>query len=180
MLLDLIAGAIVAAWVYLIAARGLFWMTSERDEDGPAPANWPQVTAVIPARDEAQGVSETVGSLLRQDYPGSLAIVLVDDQSTDGTADVARRAAAEAGAADRLTVLPGTALPPGWTGKLWAMYQGIQHVGAGEYLLLTDADIVYERDALIRLVSKAAAENLVLNSWMVKLRCQSIAERALI
>ena len=81
------------------------------------------VTAVIPARDEAEGVGETIASLLRQDYPGPFSIVLVDDQSTDGTAEVARRAAAAA--ADRLTVLPGAALPAGWTGKLWAMKQGV-------------------------------------------------------
>jgi hopene-associated glycosyltransferase HpnB len=157
-------------------------MAAVRDEGGPPVENWPKVTAVIPARDEADGVGETIGSLLRQDYRGEFSIVLVDDQSTDGTADAARRAAAEASAAERLTVIAGATLPQGWTGKLWAMKQGIDHArtGAPTYLLLTDADIVYERDALSRLVAKAHGENLALTSWMVKLRCESFAERALI
>jgi hopene-associated glycosyltransferase HpnB len=182
MTLNLLAAAALAAWFYLVVARGSFWMTVERDESGPIPDHWPAVTAVIPARDEAESVGETVGSLLRQDYPGALSIVLVDDQSTDGTAEVARQAAQSARATDRLTVLGGSSLPDGWTGKLWAMKQGIDHAAAGEptYLLLTDADISYARDALSRLVAKAQGGGFVLTSWMVKLRCESLAERALI
>jgi hopene-associated glycosyltransferase HpnB len=178
----LTASAALAVWIYLIAGRGGFWVGNDRDEGGPEPDSWPSVMTVIPARDEAEGVGETVGSLLRQDYRGPLAVILVDDQSTDGTAEVARGAAAAAGAADRLTVVAGAALPAGWTGKLWAMNQGIERAQAGEptYLLLTDADIVYAPDALARLVSRAQAERLVLNSLMVKLRCESFAERALI
>ena len=181
-MVNLIACAALAVWIYLLTARGGFWMAAVRDEGGPIPGNWPKVTAVIPARDEADGVGETIGSLLRQDYPGAFTIVLVDDQSTDGTADVAQHAAEQAAATDRLTVLPGAQLPTGWTGKLWAMKQGIDHAATGEpkYLLLTDADITYEPDALSRLVAKAENENLALTSWMVKLRCESLAERALI
>ena len=89
--------------------RGGFWLASERDNGGPTPAAWPAVTAVIPARDEAEGVGDTIASLLKQDYPGAFSVILVDDQSTDGTADVARHAAGAA--ADRLIVVPGTALP---------------------------------------------------------------------
>ena len=182
MLLNLIACTALAVWIYLIAARGGFWTVTVRDDGGPAPKRWPKVAAVIPARDEADGVGETIRSLLAQDYPGQCSIVLVDDQSTDGTADVSRRAATELGAADRLTVLAGTALPDGWTGKLWAMKQGIDAAAGREptYLLLTDADIVYERDALTRLVAKAEDRALVLTSWMVQLRCETFAERALI
>jgi hopene-associated glycosyltransferase HpnB len=182
MLLNLIACTALAVWIYLIAARGGFWTAAVRDDGGQTPKQWPAVTAVIPARDEADGVGEMIRSLLGQDYPGLFSIVLVDDQSTDGTADVARRAAAEANAAERLTVLAGAALPEGWTGKLWAMKQGIDAAAQREptYLLLTDADIVYERDALARLVAKAEDRALVLTSWMVKLRCETFAERALI
>ena len=183
MLINLLACAALAVWLYLLAARGGFWMAAVRDDrGGPPPENWPKVTAVIPARDEAGSVGETIGSLLRQDYPGEFSVVLVDDQSSDGTADAARRAAAQAGGAGRLTVIAGAALPAGWTGKLWAMKQGIDHAASGEptYLLLTDADIVYERDALSRLVAKARNDDLALTSWMVKLRCESFAERALI
>ncbi len=182
MVANLIAAAAFAVWAYLIAARGGFWRTAERDDVAPqiSPAVWPAVTAVIPARDEAEGVGEAIASLLAQDYPGPFAIILVDDQSTDGTADVARRAAASA--AGRLTVLSGAALPAGWTGKLWAVKQGVDLAlkSAPDYLLLTDADIVYAPDTLTRLVGRSQAEGLVLNSLMAKLRCESFAERALI
>ena len=178
----LIACTALAVWIYLLTARGGFWMAAVRDEGGPPVERWPKVTAVIPARDEAEGVGETIGSLLRQDYRGEFSIVLVDDQSTDSTADMARRTAEEANAADRLTIISGATLPQGWTGKLWAMKQGIDHARDGDptFLLLTDADIVYERDALSRLVAKAQSEDLALTSWMVKLRCESLTERALI
>jgi hopene-associated glycosyltransferase HpnB len=175
-----LALAALAVWIYLIAGRGGFWLAAERDGEGPPPAAWPNVVAVIPARNEAEGVGETVGSLLQQDYPGALLIVLVDDQSTDDTADIARRAAAAA--PDRLIVVRGATLPAGWTGKLWAMKQGVEHADARNpaYLLFTDADIVYAADALRRLVAEAEAKSLVLSSLMAKLNCESFAERALI
>ena len=179
MVANLVASAAFAVWMYLIMGRGGFWLAAERDDEGPAPLAWPAVTVIIPARDEAQSVGETIASLLRQDYPGPFSVILVDDQSTDGTAEVARHAAA---AADRLTILSGAALPAGWTGKPWAIKQGIEHAQISEptYLLLTDADIVYAPDALTRLVSQAQANGLVLNSLMVMLRCESFAERAFI
>jgi len=180
MVVILLAAAALAVWVYLIAGRGGFWLATERDAGGPAPPAWPAVTAVIPARDEAEGVGQTVASLLQQDYPGPFSIILVDDQSSDGTAEAARHAAAAA--PDRLTIVPGAALPAGWTGKLWAMKQGLERALIGEptYLLFTDADIVYGPDALTRLVSQAQANGLALNSLMVALRCESFAERAFV
>jgi hopene-associated glycosyltransferase HpnB len=180
--IDLIASMVLAIWLYLIAARGGFWRAADRD-DAPLPAEppaggWPAVTAVIPARDEAECVGETVASLLRQDYAGPFAVVLVDDQSRDGTGQVARDAAVALGAADRLTVLPGRTLPAGWTGKLWAQQQGVEQAGeAPRYLLLTDADIVYTPDALSSLVARAEPGGFVLTSLMAKLRCKSFAER---
>ncbi len=115
MMANLIAAAAFAVRAYLLAGRGGFWLAAERD-DGTAPSTglavWPAVTAVIPARDEDQGVGQAIASLLAQDYPGSFTVILVDDQSTDGTAGVALQAAA---APDRLTVLSGAALPEGWT-----------------------------------------------------------------
>ncbi len=178
----LLASATLATWLYLTVARGGFWRAAERDGNGPAPAVWPRVVAVIPARDEAEGIGETVGSLLRQGYAGAFSVIVVDDQSSDDTAEVARRAAAAAGAAARLTVLPGADLPADWTGKLWAMKQGVERARmlAPAYVLLTDADIDYDPDILARLVAQSETRNLVLNSLMVRLRCQSFAERALI
>jgi hopene-associated glycosyltransferase HpnB len=180
-----IAALAVAIWLYLLFARGAFWLAAERD-DGivPPPAVWPRVTAVIPARDEAEGIGETISSLVRQDYAGEWSIVLVDDNSSDGTAELARQAAAALGAEARLTIVTGAPLPPGWTGKLWALKQGIDAAQAApappDYLLLTDADIVYGPGVVGSLVARAEAGRLVLTSLMVKLRCESFAERALI
>ena len=131
MVLEGIAALAAAIWLYLVFARGGFWLCSERQEGGPAdvariavrPGR--SVTVVIPARDEADGIAETIGSLLRQDYAGAFKIVLVDDNSSDGTADVARRCAGEANAAERLEIIAGQPLPRGWTGKLWAVKQGV-------------------------------------------------------
>ncbi len=179
---DLIASMVLAIWLYLIAARGGFWRAAERDDEAVAPPGaWPAVAAVIPARDEAGCVGQTVTSLLRQNYPGELTVIVVDDQSCDGTAEVARGAATLIGAGERLTVLPGRPLPAGWTGKLWAQQQGVEFVVTGTtpptYLLLTDADIVYAEDAVASLVARADQRGLVLTSLMAKLRCKSFAER---
>jgi hopene-associated glycosyltransferase HpnB len=178
-----IALAALAIWLYLLFGRGRFWRATERDNWGAgAPQWWPAVTAVVPARDEAEVIGESLASLLAQDYPGDLRVIIVDDQSRDGTAEVAQGAAATANAAERLTVLSGKPLPPGWTGKLWAMQQGIERAEETkpEYLLLTDADIAYVPDTLRNLVAQSQARGLVLTSLMAKLRCESFAERALI
>ncbi len=178
-------------WVYLLLGRGLFWRCSERDTAVPSareapsretPIVWPDIVAIIPARDEADLVGESVGSLLRQDYPGRFSIVVVDDQSSDGTAVAASAAASAMPLADRLRVIQGRSLPRGWTGKLWGMSQGLAAVEAGggdppEFVLFTDADIVYAPHMLRRLVAIARCKESVLTSLMVKLRCESPAER---
>jgi hopene-associated glycosyltransferase HpnB len=194
MILEGLAVVAVAIWLYLVFARGWFWLCSERHETAPsqgAPTtlpssspSWPSFTVVIPARNEADGIGETVGSLLRQDYPVPFTIILVDDDSSDGTADVARRAAAALNASERLQIVDGRPLPRGWTGKLWAVKQGVEaaHLAsnAPHYILLSDADIVYAPDVLSALVARAVSNKLVLASLMVKLRCESFAERSLI
>ena len=191
---DLIASMVLAIWLYLVAARGGFWRGRQRDDEVPTHAGapdgiWPDgdspdIAAIIPARDEAACVGETVASLLRQAYPGAFHVIVVDDQSRDATAAVARAAAAALGADGRLTVLSGRALPAGWTGKLWAQQQGVDHAAAmappPRYLLFTDADIVYAPDVLRGLVVRAGNGGLVLTSLMVKLRCRSFAERLFI
>jgi hopene-associated glycosyltransferase HpnB len=182
---DIIGSIVLAIWLYLVAARGRFWRAAERDDKDPPPDNaamlWPPVCAVIPARDEAETVGETVASLLRQNYAGQLTVILVDDQSRDATAQGAREAAAACGAPDRLVVIAGRPLPTGWTGKLWAQNQGVEFAGsmpdAPDYLLLTDADIAFAPGAVTSLVARSQKDGLVLNSLMVKLRCKSFAER---
>jgi hopene-associated glycosyltransferase HpnB len=175
----------LAAWLYLVIARGGFWRCAERDdEESPAPTVWPAVAAVVPARNEAETVAASIGSLLRQDYPGPFTVILVDDDSSDATAAVARETATTAGLSARLQVVSGAPLPPGWAGKLWAVKQGIESATrlpeAPTYLLLTDADIVHASNSLHRLVARAEAHGLVLASLMAKLRCTSFAERLLV
>jgi hopene-associated glycosyltransferase HpnB len=185
MIIESLAFLGLAVWLYLVIARGGFWLCRERDDwKSTPPAIWPRVAVVIPARNEALGVGECVASLLRQNYPGEWAVILVDDDSSDGTGDVALRSAAALDQQARLRVVAGQPLPPGWTGKLWAVKQGIEATQAkdkpADYLLLTDADIVYEPGVLKALVTHAASKKLVLTSLMVKLRCESLAERGLI
>lgn len=184
--LIVIASIGLAAWLYLLLFNGGFWLSSEREEAEqnkyPEPRVWPRVTAVIPARNEADMLPASLTSLVQQNYPGAFSIVLVDDQSTDGTADVARAIAA---ASQReITIIGGTPLPPRWTGKVWAMHQGIAAASAGDappdYLLLTDADIGYRSDVLKSLVIGSTANGRAMTSVMAKLKCDSLAERWLV
>jgi hopene-associated glycosyltransferase HpnB len=177
---EVIALAALAVWLYLLFARGAFWRCTERDVGtAPQPATWPPVAAVVPARNEADAIGRSIAALLAQDYRGPWSVVLVDDDSSDGTAEVARAAAGAAAA--KLAVVAGRGPPPGWTGKLWAVKQGIDAAMAlpqpPDYLLLTDADIVHSPDSVSRLVAHAEHRRLVLTSLMVKLRCESFAER---
>jgi hopene-associated glycosyltransferase HpnB len=181
----------LAIWCYLLLGRGRFWLCGERDTalastprgTQAGEPQRPSITAIVPARDEAATISQCVSSLLRQDYDGPFAVVLVDDQSSDDTAAIASAAARALDASRRLTILSGTNVPPGWTGKLWAMNQGIAAIESAtppEFVLFTDADIAYEPQALRRLVEIAQARRSVLSSYMVKLRCESRAERLLV
>lgn len=176
-----IALAALLAWAVLLFGRGWFWLARDDDADAaglPDPPAWPAVTAIVPARDEAETIAETVRSLLAQDYPGLFRLVVVDDRSTDGTGDLARAAAA---GDPRLSVVTGAARPAGWTGKLWALQQGLEAAGPVQGLLLfTDADIRHAPDSLRLLVRRQRAEGRVLVSLMARLRCESPAERWLI
>ena len=177
-----VASIALAVWLYLLLARGAFWRCSERDDWGPAELpTWPRVAAVVPARDEADCIGDSIGSLLSQDYGGAWTVILVDDDSSDGTAEIARRVA---NADARLRVVGSRGLPAGWTGKLWAAKQGVDAASAlpqpPDYLLLTDADIVHAPDSVSRLVAHAERRHLVLTSLMVKLNCESFAECATI
>ena len=177
-----IAVAALAAWAVLLLGRGFFWLARDDDRNAtalPEPAAWPAVAVLVPARDEAETIGETVRSVLAQDYPGPLRLLVVDDRSTDGTADLARAAAP---GDPRLSVLAGGPRPPGWTGKLWALHQGAGalHGDPAPLLLLTDADIRHRPDSLRSLARRALAGRLVLASLMVRLRCESPAERWLI
>jgi hopene-associated glycosyltransferase HpnB len=177
-----IGAAGLAIWVYLIVARGGFWQCREQDTVDPGePPAWPAVAAVVPARDEAEHVARSIGSLLSQDYPGPLTVILVDDDSSDGTAEIAERVAATI-PRHGFIAIKSSPLPPGWTGKLWALKQGIEAAETLSdrpiYLLFTDADIVHATDNVRWLVARAQAGGFVLTSLMAKLRCESLAERS--
>lgn len=170
-------------WFYCVFFRGNYWRARTTDETRPqTPAEWPTIVAVIPARNEADSISDSLTSLLAQDYPGRFSIVLVDDNSEDETAVIAQEASRKAASAVPLTILRGEPLPEHWTGKLWAVHQGIDAAGEAkpDFLLLTDADIVYKNDVLRWLASHSLAHGTVLTSLMAKLRCESLAERAFI
>jgi hopene-associated glycosyltransferase HpnB len=177
----IISAVAAAVWFYLIVCRGGFWRVPD-DAAGAGPPPARSVVAVIPARDEADVIGPAVASLLAQDYRGELHIVVVDDRSGDGTAAAAHAAADTANAADRLTVVTAEPLPAGWTGKLWAVRQGIATASPRhpDYLLLTDADILHAPDNLARLVAQAERGGHDLVSLMVRLHCRGFWERLLV
>ncbi|MEU7066771.1 glycosyltransferase [Streptomyces sp. NPDC046161] len=181
------AYASLAAWLWLTLAQGMFWRTDVRLPPRTAPARWPSVAIVVPARDEAEVLPRSLPSLLAQDYPGAAEVILVDDGSTDGTADLARCLAGELPGLPLTIVSPG-APDPGWTGKLWALRHGIAHARTArtartaepEYLLLTDADIAHEPDSLRELVAAATSARLDLVSQMARLRVATYWERLVV
>ena len=169
----LLAAIALGVWVYLLLGHGAFWRDGERLEAG-RPSAAPGVTVVVPARDEALGVQGCLRSLLAQDYAGEFRVILVDDRSADGTGAMAR-ALDDA----RLRVIDGAARPAGWSGKLWAVAQGVAQA-EGEYLLLTDADIEHAPTHLSALVAQAERGGFDLVSEMVALNGASAAERWLV
>jgi hopene-associated glycosyltransferase HpnB len=196
----------LAVWLGLLATG--FWLCSERDDAVRVrePEHWPEVVAVIPARNEADVIQRSLGSVAAQDYPGTFRVVLVDDNSTDGTGAIARSIASPSPSGEGLgwglsanaapagqppppapplkgrglDVLPGKPLPPGWTGKLWALSQGIAEAGQPRLLWLTDADIEHAPDTLRRLVGISLTKDRRLVSFMAQLHCKTWPERALV
>lgn len=178
MIWNVLGALALVVWAVLLFGRHGWWLAAERDtRDVPSePSHWPAVTAVVPARDEADVIARSIGSLATQDYSGDFRIVLVDDSSGDGTGDIARGLGS-----NRVEVLTGAPLAAGWTGKLWAVSQGVAHAGeAPTYLWLTDADIEHAPDTLRTLVARAEGEGRALVSLMAKLRCDTLAERMLV
>jgi hopene-associated glycosyltransferase HpnB len=164
--------ACAAVWVYILTARLNFGQSFAcGGAPQPAEVRKTSVAAIIPARNEASSVAAALESLSLQRLSGPFRIIVVDDESEDPTAAIALRYA---------TVIRGGPRPPGWTGKLWAVSQGVAKAGSPDYFLLTDADIVHAPDNLSSLLARAQNEGFDLVSYMVELRCRSFAERALI
>jgi hopene-associated glycosyltransferase HpnB len=206
----ILAGISLLIWSVLTFLRGAFWQLRPFDDDlhpastasnvchpersegsqpttsqapigGDEPRKWPRIVAVLPARNEADSIARAVESLITQDYPGEFRIVVVDDHSQDDTASLAQKTADRHGASDRLTVTQAAPLQPGWTGKLWALKQGVgQAAAATDYFWFTDADITHDPDTLQRLVARADSQKLDLVSLMVLLQAKTVPERLLI
>lgn len=192
--LGVLAALAAAAWVYLLAGHGGYWRTDQRLPDGVDPAGWAAVVAVVPARDEAAMLPQTLPTLLAQHYPGPFEVVVVDDRSGDGTAEVA--AALGRDARRPLRVVAGAPPPPGWVGKVWAMAQGVDATrpappsevrtgfcaqpGSAGYVLFTDADIAWQPWTLRDLVVAAESDDQDLVSQMALLRADTAWERLIV
>jgi hopene-associated glycosyltransferase HpnB len=164
-----VAALALAGWLGVLLGTSRAWDLRPIAEDEPAPpdpASWPSVAVLVPARNEADLLPETLAAMRAQDYPGAWHLVVVDDRSTDATGDLA--------------TVSGGELPHGWVGKVWALEQARRAAGEPDYYLLTDADIRHAPGSLRRLVAESEAAGLALNSRMARLRCESGAERLLI
>jgi GT2 family glycosyltransferase len=207
-----LAALSLGIWLYLFVARGNFWRLRVDDDQAEyrPQQNWPRVAAIVPARNEAETIGQTVAALLEQVYPGEFSITVVDDHSEDETSQIARRTAKENAAGSRVGIHSASALPSGWTGKLWALHEGVLRSAsatnessraergisfrsnqsttkteatsddAPTYFWFTDADVLHAPDTLSRLVSRAEQDKLDLTSLMVLLRAKTLPERALI
>lgn len=179
-LLTYSAAASCLIWFWLLLFHHNFWRSDQKlSSTSEELRDWPTVGIIVPARNEADVIAQSIGSLAAQDYPGSFRIILVDDHSDDGTGAAAREAAAE----DRLSIVSAPPLAPGWTGKLAAMAHGVEAagdlIGESKYLLFTDADIEHPKHTLRQLVLKAERDHRDLVSLMVRLHCTSLWERLL-
>ena len=167
----MLAALSLGIWLYLFFAHGNFWRSGP-ELSHRTPLAHPEIDIIVPARDEAPTIAAVIDSLRLQDYPGKFRVILIDDNSTDGTADLVR-------------TRPGVEIislrdkPPGWSGKLWALHQGVAATDA-PVILFTDADILHDPRHLSSLVSKQQQSDLLLVSEMVRLNCISLAERALV
>src|SRR5262245_47862394 len=177
--LTVAGAAALIAWLGVLLHPARPWDLEPRDRaddpPSPPPARWPEVCIVVPARDEARLLPQTLPALLAQEYPGEWQVVVVDDRSSDRTAAVAR-----GHASPRLTVVDGAPLPVGWAGKVWALEQGVAHAGGASYLLLTDADILHAPSSLRRLVAESEAGDLALDSRMARLHVKGAVEHLLV
>ncbi len=183
-MISLLAACVPSSiWIYLVTARGGFWRVSKHFAPiTPDSVRTKRVVAVVPARDEAEVIDQAITSLLGQNIAPCIHVVLVDDGSSDGTAQIARAAAEALGKLDNLTILNGSPLPEGWTGKMWAVAQGVSKAETlhPDFLLLTDGDISHSPDNVGELIAVAEQHQCDLASYMVKLATASVAERALI
>ena len=186
-MLTLLALISLGIWLFLIFGWAGFWRADQRLPEKAGNGHLdsaPPIIAIVPARDEAETIGACITSLLNQTYDGALTVILVDDGSADGTAEMARSAARQSRHPDALHIVTASPLHPGWSGKLWALDQGLTHaqktLPAPAFFWLSDADIVHAPDTLSRLCAQAARHDLDLVSLMVRLHCERFWERLLV
>ena len=184
-LLTCLSAIALASWTYLVLCRGYFWRADQKLDGPPGTlTDWPKIVAIVPARNEADVIGPAVASLLDQDYPGRLDVILTDDHSDDGTAGNAEAAAHAIDARTRLRVVRSRDLPPGWLGKPWALAEGLREANSAlpdaDYIWLSDADIRHQPENLRRMVAKAETDDLDLVSQMVILATRGFWARLLI
>ncbi len=176
------------AWLYLLFGHAFFWL-ERHSEEIPHSLHSAVIAVVVPARNEAAVIEQTIAGLVQQDYSGYFHVFLVDDHSEDQTCALARKGAQAAGQYERLTILQAPPLPEGWTGKLWALETGIRKAldvfPDIEYFLLADADILHPPRSLSHLMARLEAGSLNgrpydLVSLMARLHCRSLAEKLMI
>jgi hopene-associated glycosyltransferase HpnB len=178
-----LASLSLAGWLYLVLVRGAFWhAASLPDLAVPLRQRLPDVLAVMPARNEAPYLARTLHSLIAQDYPGRVCVIVVDDSSEDLTHAIAEATRTQPD--HLLEVISARPRPAGWAGKLWAVSEGLrrgfERMPDAPYVLLTDADVQHDPGNVSRLVAKAEADRLDLVSLMFRLHCQRLWERLLI
>lgn len=181
MIATCLGGLSLLIWLYLMAGRGRFWRIQLHSPCSFSPPRaLARIAVIIPARNEADVISDPILSLLQQDYPGPLHIYVVDDHSTDGTAEAVLNVAHQS--PEHVTLLASAPLPSGWTGKMWALAQAVERADdfAPDFFLFTDADIIHAPNSVNSLLTLAQGLDRELVSMMVKLRCESLAEHALI
>jgi hopene-associated glycosyltransferase HpnB len=170
--MEIVAGVSLVVWIFLAFGHGGFWRTSQRLPDAGVPDQWPSLVAIVPARDEAEVLPATLPTLIGQDYPGSFRVIVVDDDSADGTGEVATRLGA--------SVVRAAGPPPGWAGKVAAMAAGVAAAGPADYLLFADADIAYPPEAASALIRSAVGADRDLVSQMARLRTRTGWERLIV
>lgn len=180
--LEVVALVSLSAWILLTVDRSRRWADDLYLPESPAGSGGggASVVAIVPARNEAALLPVTLPALLEQSGV-SLRVILVDDGSTDGSAEVALRVAETVGGLDRLEIIRADARPPGWSGKVHALLRGYQAAGSPEWLLLTDADILHRPGSVTSLLSQAgggeSTRSFDLISVMARLHAKTFWER---
>jgi hopene-associated glycosyltransferase HpnB len=182
-LIPAVAGILaLLIWMVLWLLHGGFWKLEPFLPQPEEDLSWPDVDVIIPARDEADILPHALPTVLGQDYPGKVRVFLVNDQSRDGTAEVARQLADASPCGERLVIVESASRPKGWTGKLWALQQGIKasETHAASLVLFTDADIAHEKSSLARLVTQSLQGDYDLVSLMARLQASGFWSRLLV